>query len=313
MKIRINPILATASLLLTISPAHADGVAHSLAHARAALDTKEARTAYDRSMGNTPEPDGFGTHLPAGIDKRFLIDQLASGQDPARAVLVGAKPWPQRAGAYVAIVCLAPSAEAAQRRVRFHDNDRCVGNDSRGDADGSPDEVWLGVFQRGVDGVVRLVARIEHPLDQATDWSDTPLDRPDEMPADTSDLLPEDWRRFDLAPYLLRANDYAIGVRAGWSIGYSGGGADFEALYLFRIDGAKLKPVFARPMMFFRDIAGDWHRDGTRDHEMTDGSVTLSVLGTSTDGFRDWQLRQRGTSWRQTFYWSADDGVYLPR
>nr|WP_232453587.1 hypothetical protein [Burkholderia ubonensis] len=105
-------------------------------------------------------------------------------------------------------------------------------------------------------------------------------------------------------------------MRAGWSIPYAGGGASFEALYLFRIDGNTLRVVFAQPMMFYRNIAGDWHADGTRDHDITDGSNALNalnVLPTSTDGFRDLQLRQRGGKWRQTFRWSARDGKYLPR
>lgn len=71
--------------------------------------------------------------------------------------------------------------------------------------------------------------------------------------------------------------------------------------------------VTAQPMMFYRDIAGDWHRDGTRDHDVTEGSNALSVLSTSTDGFHDLQLRERGGKWRRTFRWSAADGEYQPR
>lgn len=311
MKTRITPLLIATSLALTAPVTHADGVAHSLNHARSALDTKEARSAYDEAMGNTPERDGFGTRLPAGFDEQFVIAQLAPGQDAARAVLVGVKPWPQRAGAYVAIVCLASSAEEVKNRLRFQQATECEG-DALGKDEGEPDSVWLGVFQRGPDGAIQLVARTQRPLDEETDWSGTPIDQPEYLSDGTRKALPNQWLRFDLAPYLLRAGDYALGVRAGWSIMYSGGGAQFEALYLFRIDGDKLKLVFARPMMYFSDIAGDWHRDGTRDHEMTDGSVTLSVLNTSTAGFRDWQLRQRGGSWRQTFHWSAADGEYVP-
>jgi hypothetical protein len=66
-------------------------------------------------------------------------------------------------------------------------------------------------------------------------------------------------------------------------------------------------------MMYYRDIAGDWHRDGTRDHDIEDGSNALSILPTSTNGFRDLQLRERGGKWRQTFVWSAQDGKYVLR
>nr|WP_310143695.1 hypothetical protein [Burkholderia ambifaria] len=65
--------------------------------------------------------------------------------------------------------------------------------------------------------------------------------------------------------------------------------------------------------MFYRNIAGDWHRDGTRDHDITEGSNVLNVLLTWTEGFHDHQLRQLGGKWRQTFRWSAGDGEYQLR
>ncbi|WP_244137181.1 hypothetical protein [Burkholderia pyrrocinia] len=65
--------------------------------------------------------------------------------------------------------------------------------------------------------------------------------------------------------------------------------------------------------MFYRNIAGDWHRDSTRDHDITEGSNVLNVLSTWTEGFHDLQLRQLGGKWRQTFGWSAGDGEYQPR
>ncbi|WP_249191678.1 MULTISPECIES: hypothetical protein [Burkholderia cepacia complex] len=263
------------------------------------------------------EADGFGVHLPPGFTKEGLAAQLAPGQPLARVVLVGAKPWPQRPGAFVAIVCVAPTDEIAREVLRFRAPTDCEGFESRAEADDRKEFVWLGVFERGTDGVPRLVARTEQPLEQAIDWSDTNLDSPDyiEQTKQSRDvaLRPERWSRFDLAPYTLRAGDAAFGVRAGWSIGYAGGGASFEALYLFQIDGKTLRVVFAQPMMFYRDIAGDWHRNGTRDHDITEGSNALSVLSTSTDGFHDLQLRERGGKWRRTFRWSAADGEYQPR
>jgi len=108
----------------------------------------------------------------------------------------------------------------------------------------------------------------------------------------------------------LRNGDTAFGVRAGWSEGYAGGGASFEALYLFHIDGKALRVVFAQPMMFNKMIAGDWHKDGTRSHDLTDGSNTLNVLPGTTAGYHDLQLRERNGKWRQTWRWSEASQAY---
>ncbi|RDU98191.1 hypothetical protein [Trinickia dinghuensis] len=316
MNRQFAPLLVALATTLLTATAQAAGTAHSLDQAASKLKTPEARAAFNQDMGNTPEPDGFGTHLPAGFTKQAVIAQVAPGQDAARAVLVGVKPWPQRANAYVAIVCVATTDKIAKEETEFRPAQQCDGVDSTSDnPTASQDLVWLGVFERGTDGAPKLIARTEQPLDHGVDWDATNLQAPDNLPADSGKggSLPEQWLRFDLAPYQLRAGDYAFGVRAGWSVSYSGGGGDFEALYLYRIDGAAIRLVFAQPMMYYRNIAGDWHKDGTRDHDIEDGSNTLSVLPTATNGFRDWQLRQHGGKWRKTFQWSAQDGAYVSR
>ncbi|MBZ5795563.1 hypothetical protein K8353_36110 [Burkholderia contaminans] len=317
MTIRFVPWVIAIGTLLASVAAHAAGTAHSLDQVPGKLASPDTRAAFSRDMGSGPDADGFGTRLPPGFTRETLVAQLAPGQDPKRIVLVGAKPWPQRPGAFVAIVCAAASDERAREVLQFRAPSDCDGYGRGAYAGKVQGLVWLGVFERGPDGAPRLVARTEQPLDRQTDWSNTNLDKPDDLEEEkpSSDLAsqPEQWSRFDLAPYVLRAGDAAFGVRAGWSIGYAGGGASFEALYLFRIDGKALRVVFAQPMMFYRNIAGDWHRDGTRDHDITEGSNTLNVLPTSTAGFHDLQLRQRGGKWRQTFRWSAADGEYQPR
>ena len=88
-------------------------------------------------------------------------------------------------------------------------------------------------------------------------------------------------------------------MRAGWSEGYSGGGADFEALYLFRIEGRALRVVFARPMAFYKDAGRRLEPDGTREHIESDASNTLSLLPGKTDGYFDIQLRQQKGVWKQ--------------
>ena len=310
MTIRLIPWLIAIGTACTGLAAHAAGTAHSLDEVPGKFSSPDARAAYARDMSGVPEQDGFGVHLPPGFTKEALVAQLAPGQPLGRVVLVGAKPWPQRPGAFVAIVCAAPTDDLAREVLQFRAPTDCEGYERHPDADETKELVWLGVFERGPDGEPRLVARTEQPLDQGIDWSQTNIESPDSFrKTDDFAIRPQRWLRFDLAPYALRAGDAAFGVRAGWSIGYAGGGASFEALYLFRIDGKTLRIAFAQPMMFYQDLAGDWHRDGTRDHDISEASNTLNVLPTSTEGFHDLQLRQRGGKWRQTFRWSATDGA----
>lgn len=280
---------------------------HSLDQVRAAIKSPEGRAAFDQQISGAPQPDGFGTHLPAGFTKDQLLAQLAPGQDPKRLTLAGAKPWPQQPQEYVAIVCLAATAQQAHAELHYEASS-CDGGDD------ATHDVWLGVFERDAQGAPRLVARTEAPVDTPVDWDDTDIDSPQSIGSDPNtgraQGMPQSWLRFDFAAYRLRDKDYAFGVRTGWSEGYAGGGASFEALYLFQVDGAKLRVVFAQPMMYTKMLAGDWHKDGTRDHIQTDGSNVLSVLAGASGGFHDLRLQERSGKWRRTFRWSPGEQRY---
>jgi hypothetical protein len=283
---------------------------------RNAIKSKDAKQAFDREVGGAPAGDGLGTQLPAGFTKEMLMTQLAPGQSIQRLTLAGAKPWAQRPGSYVAIVCLATTAQQAARELQSVP-DTC--DDDLSDRQNVPHhDVLLGVFEAQPGAAPRLVARTDSPVDVPVDWGHTDLDGPQSLDADDgtdskTPGMPESWSRFDLAPYRLREADYAFGVRAGWNEGYAGGGASFEALYLFHIDGATLRVVFAEPMMFSKMLAGDWHEDGTRDHEESDGSKALVVLGSKTAGFYDLQLRGIGEKTGDVYHWSAQARRYIAK
>jgi hypothetical protein len=266
---------------------------------------------FDHSMGGAAQSDGFGTRLPAGFTSAFLVQQLAPDQDARNLVLSGAKPWPLRPNSYVAMICLADSPELAAS-ARKYSPASC---DSLGSGDTDPRHVWFGVFDSNGSGAPRLVARTGSSVATPTDWHDTNIDVPDSLQASDAgsaqEAMPSSWSRFDLAAYQLRTGEYAFGVRAGWSEGYAGGGADFEALYLFVIDGKSLRVVFAQPMAFDKMLAGEWHKNGTRSHDVSDAANALTILPTITDGYHDLQLREKaGGKWRHTFTWSAEQQRY---
>ena len=311
MKMRLA-IFALCPLIFALHAAatSAETTVKSLDGVRGAIKTQDARQMFDSGMRGIKRPGAFSTKLPAGFTSAYLMQQLAPGQDPKRVVLSSAEPWPLRQNSFVAMVCLAASPDEAARSMHY-DSGSChslMGGDS------DKKDVWFGVFEVTGGGVPKLVARTDTPVTTPTNWSDTDIDLPEDLEArdakDDALSMPASWTRFDLAPYQIKSGEYAFGVRAGWSEGYAGGGADFEALYLFRIEGKSLRVVFAQPMTFDKMIAGDWHKDGTRSHDVSDASNSLVILPSETNGFHDIQLRQQTGKWRRTFKWSADTQSY---
>lgn len=307
ISVHLKPLAQCLPLFLCLAAPAGAVTVHSLDQVRGAIKSPEGRAAFDQQISGTPQPDGFGAHLPQGFTKELLLAQLAPGQDPNRLTLAGARPWPQQPQSYVAIVCMA--ATPAQAKAELHyDANSCSGDDD------SHHDVWFGVYTRDAQGAPRLVARTEAPVDTPVDWSDTDIDAPQSIGNDPktgrAEGMPQSWLRFDFAAYRLHDTNYAFGVRTGWSEGYAGGGASFEALYLFQVNGAKLRAVFAQPMMYTKMLAGDWHKDGTRDHIETDASNVLSVLNGTSHGFHDLRLQQRSGKWHRTFRWSASQQRY---
>lgn len=309
MRTQLASLLVPSLFALTVAAlqtpaALASTTVQSLDQTRDAIKTQDARKMYDSEMSGAPQADGLGMALPPGFSAPFLMQQLAPGQNPKRLLVAGAKPWPQRAGTFVAMVCLAATSERAERLIKFGG-----GGCSDLSRDEDKNEVWVGVFESTAGSAPKLLARTDGPVDTPTDWSDTDIDLPLDLATQDGDApmqaKPAEWQRFDLAPYQIRPGEMAFGMRAGWSEGYAGGGASFSALYLFRIDGSHLRVVFAQPMSFVKSIAGDWNPDGTREHDMSDASNTLVILPGKTDGFFNIQLRQQGEKWRRTLKWSA--------
>ena len=308
---RLRPALLLCPLIYALHApvALADTRVQSLDQVPGAIKTQDARKLYDAQMSGAPQPDGLGAQLPAGFTDTFLLQQLAPDQNPKRLLVAGAKAWPQRPGSFVAMVCLAATAERAERLKQFGGGG--CDNLSR---DEDKNEVWVGVFESVPGAAPKRVARTDGPVTTPTDWSSTDIDLPVdlEMQDAGAPLLspPQSWKRFDLAPYKIAPDAVAFGLRAGWNEGYSGGGADFEALYLFRIDGATLRVVFAQPMSFVKSIAGEWNPDGTREHDESDASNSLVMLPGKTGGYFDIQLRQQAGKWKRTFKWSAAKQAY---
>ena len=290
-------------LLLAIGayPAGAQ-TAHSLGDVPDLLKTPEGRQSFAQEIEGKPAPDGLGVRLPARLSAQQIAALLIPATDKTPPSLVGAKPLPGAADTYVAIVCTS--------------------NDRRGTPDAPvcdqsdfgtprPDmKSYLGIIEAKDGAAPRLLAG-PTLVDGKVDWRDTNLkEAPSVDDGDRGRMRPQTFDGFDLAPYEIAPGKRAFGLRAGWSEGYAGGGASFGALYLFAVVDGALRQILAVPMSFSKNIAGEWHKDGTRDHDISEGANVLIVTTDRTDGYFDLQLRSRTDNSRRLLKWSAATSDY---
>jgi len=288
-----------AVLLLLAGIANAETV-HSLDQVPRHLKTPEARETFREQIVGKSAPDRLGTHLPAALPADAIARLLVPAGDRAAATVVGAKPW--RSDLFAAIVCTGGAPPFDPKAPQC----------SRPDPGSKqpPLHVYVGVIEIK-DGAPRLVAK-SGPVDCAMTWNDSGLPRQPLAADDAKDapIAPDSIDRFDLAPYTIAPGQTAFGLRGAWSESYSGGGASYTGLCLFAAEGGEFKQVLAVPMSAYADIAGDWHKDGTRDHDITDAGNVLLISGHATHGHFDVTVKNRKGPWRRTFRWSQAAGAY---
>lgn len=295
-------VFATLLLVLAASAAPvAPGLAMPAAGERPARSNLGLHLVADTATGQQAakaEPDPLGVHLPGTLSAQVIVKLLVPEHERATPKLVGAKPWPGHIGLYVAIVCIGGSGG--------YGGPGCTRSNDAGEA---PLRVYLGVIALA-EGVPPQVVAASGAIDDAMDWTKSGLPR---EPSEAGDLIrPDQLDRFDLAPYRITAETPAFGLRGSWLESYSGGGAEFDGLYLFAPEGDRLKRVLAVPMSAYANIAGDWHKDGTRDHQITDTSNILIVSPHATAGHFDLVIKGKGRRWQRKYSWSAAAGAYRP-
>lgn len=273
---------------------------HSLGDVPGRLKTPQAKEFFNEQIAGKPAPDKLGVHLPASLPAATLTGMLVPPSDRTPPTLIGAKPWLARENLYVAIVCTGGAGP--------------LGNDpqcAQADPDGKqPLHVYLGVIEAKDGAPPRLVAA-SGPVDGAMSWDASPLPKQPMAADDAKGAVPPgSFDSFDLAPYKIAPNETAFGVRVGWTESYAGGGASYTGLCLFAVENGKLKQVLALPMSAYANLAGDWHKDGTRDHDITDSANVLQVSAHSTDGHFDLIAKNRKERWQRVYSWSKETGAY---
>ncbi|MHB8886253.1 MAG: hypothetical protein ACYC5H_14500 [Methylovirgula sp.] len=279
--------------------------AKSLGQVPSLLKTPEAKKVFKEQIEGAPTPDKLGIHLPAGLTAKAIAALLLPAGDKAPLNSVGAKPLPDQPDLYAAIVCTGgdvPTGPADMQCNQFS------GSNAK-----SPLHAHLGVIEMKQGSAPRLVAK-PTAVDGMVDWRDTQLpSAPDALDDAKGDAIsPQQYDGFDLAPYRISKTERAFGLRGVWSDSYSGGFGSYSALYLFAVVDGALKEILAVPMSAYKDIAGDWHKDGTRSHDITQGANVLIIMKRSTDGYFDLMLKSRTGHWQHLYQWSKAAGAYRP-
>ena len=289
-------IAMLVALAFALVPAARSATVHSLGKVPGQLTTHQAKSYWAREMAGKKGPDGLGMRLPPGLTAARLIALILPAGDKAKPSLVGARAWPGGGkGRYVAIICTGGAA--------FDPDDPVC---AEGADNAPPLQVYLAIVAMRPGAVPRLVARAG-PLAGKVDWGLTDMPAPDDVEG-AKPVAPQRFQRFDLGRYRIAPGQIAFGLRVGWTYGYSGGGAEYTALLLFAVEGAALRQVLAAPISAFRNIAGDWHPDGTRDHDISDEGSILIVSSNCTAGHFDLIVKAR--NWNPvTRAWASITGV----
>jgi hypothetical protein len=286
--------------LAVVAPATAETV-HSLDQVPGHLKTPEARKVFQQEIQGKPAPDLLGLRLPAALPADTLVKLLVPASDTAKPTLIGARPWPVEPDLYVAIVCTGgdgPLGNEAQCAQATDDHK-------------APLHAYLGLIVARA-GAAPVLAAASGPVACLMDWSKSNLPRQPMVVEDSKSgvAAPAKFDALDFAPYRIAPNQPAFGLHGAWMEGYSGGGADFSGLCLFARDGNRLRQVLALPMSAYADVAGEWHKDNTRDHDITDAANILIVGKRMREGHFDLIVKARQGRFRRTLRWSTAAGAY---
>ncbi|HGY3368998.1 hypothetical protein RQM20_001365 [Citrobacter freundii] len=286
-------------LLASLSPAFATTV-QNLDAVPGAIQHTEGKKIFAEQMAGATPAKGFG-ELPQGLSENQWIGWVAPNENPNNLILTGAKAWGKE-GKYIGIACFADNQADAGQAKKYADN-TCPENYNNGRAN----KLYLGVFS-WQNQQLQPIARSEKPLNQISAWN-----KAAEKESDDESVRPlAYYTKLDLAPYRIAPDTLAFGVRGGYSDAYSGGGAFYEVLELYTIKDSKIINVFSDLVYYYSDIAGDWNKDGTRQHDISESKYILKLRSAKTQGFYDLEVVNLQDKSSQIFHWSESLQQYVP-
>lgn len=286
-------------LLASLSPAFATTV-QNLDAVPGVIQHTEGKQIFSEQMAGATPAKGFG-ELPQGLSENQWIGWVAPNENPNNLILTGAKAW-GKDGKYIGVACFADNQADAGQAKKYADN-TCPENYNNRRAN----KLYLGVFS-WQNQQLQPIARSEKPLNQISAWN-----KAAEKESDDESVRPlAYYTKLDLAPYRIAPDTLAFGVRGGYSDAYSGGGAFYEVLELYTIKDSKIINVFSDLVYYYSDIAGDWNKDGTRQHDISESKYILKLRSAKTQGFYDLEVVNLQDKSSQIFHWSESLQQYVP-
>ena len=286
-------------LLASLSPAFATTV-QNLDAVPGVIQHTEGKQIFAEQMAGATPAKGFG-ELPQGLSENQWIGWVAPNENHNNLILTGAKAW-GKDGKYIGVACFADNQADAGQAKKYADN-TCPENYNNGRAN----KLYLGVFS-WQNQQLQPIARSEKPLNQISAWN-----KAAEKESDDESVRPlAYYTKLDLAPYRIAPDTLAFGVRGGYSDAYSGGGAFYEVLELYTIKDSKIINVFSDLVYYYSDIAGDWNKDGTRQHDISESKYILKLRSAKTQGFYDLEVVNLQDKSSQIFHWSESLQQYVP-
>lgn len=299
----------------------------SLSHVRSTIDSARGKAIFDQEMAGATRPNGFGSDLPTGMTSTDIVRLVLPNDHAELATLVGIKRWPQQAGRYIAFVCLAPTAAAKQSALQYnHGQPLCSPWQETLESKPSGSyRMAVAVLQLNAEMRLELVSHAiswsgveRSPLGARWTYSSLfgPLgindgDAPESATLKAQWFFPTDLYALDLANYAIAEGTTAFGIRSGLSESYSGGGANFQILTLFAIINGELRMIFSEPMYAFKDLAGDWNKNGSRQHHVYEAENSVRIAQTAHHGYFDLVVQSKQKGWRQVFQWDPNARRYL--
>lgn len=294
--------LATFAILSQSSAAQAGPVHHS-ASSPAVPRTPEAREVFTEQMSGIPSPDDLGSTLQPGITASAIARLIVPTNDAGPVGMVGLKPWPARPGLFIGLACTGGNGPS---KIKV---DGCSGG-----GPSTPLHAYIALVEK--DGTGRLkLATPPVAVEASVDWDESLLPSSPEAAEDRAAKdgpapVPSAYDRLDLTPYRIAPRETAFGVRASWSDGYAGGFGWHSAILLYALVDGQLRQVLAVPTIALTFTAGEWRRDGTRDHEIQEGANVVIVTDHLTAGHADLMVRSRITGDRRLFRWDPSSMRY---
>jgi hypothetical protein len=311
------------------SPKHAQ----TLGQLHKFFKNRRGLAKFNEELSGINKEDGLGTNLPPGLTAKDIVRLIAPNEDSALVIVVGAKAFPYRLNSYVVIACFVRGKNKYAQEIDSADKS------CKKKSYGRDDVVYLGLIEYEPKASrPKLIAK---SLEIDTSWD---FITPKQLRSAShkknvfqstrkfelggggltlalfesgiytkSTILPNGkYKEFDFAPFKISDNQTAFGLRVGNGQGYAGGFGYFEVLTLFTIDNNQIINVLAEPIYFYQNIAGDWNKNGTRQHDLYEGENVLAVLPSKTYGYYDLQIKSLDSEWERVLAWNDSQKRYLP-